>query len=81
MSISLCCPVSIVALAMNNNQQVVQNVHTNLTSHLSAMLHCIIRSAKQYYIYGASNIVLPCPGSWVIFHLVKDVVIIFESSI
>jgi hypothetical protein len=40
-----------------------------------------IRSAKQDEIYGASNIVLPCPGSWVIFHLVEDVVIILKSSI
>jgi hypothetical protein len=32
-------------------------------------------------IYGASNIVLPCPGSYVIFHLVEDVVIILKSSI
>jgi hypothetical protein len=41
----------------------------------------IIRSAKQDEIYGASNIILPCPGSWVIFHLVEDVVIISKSSI
>jgi hypothetical protein len=40
-----------------------------------------IRSAKQDDNYGASNIVLPCPGSWVIFHLVEDVVIILKSSI
>jgi hypothetical protein len=40
-----------------------------------------IRSAKQDDIYGASNIILPCPGNLVIFHLVKDVVIIFKSSI
>ncbi len=40
-----------------------------------------IRSAKQDDNYGASNIVLPCPGSLVIFHLVKDDVIIFKSSI
>ncbi len=40
-----------------------------------------IRSAKQDDNYGASNIVMPCPGSQVIFHLVKDVVIIFVSSI
>jgi hypothetical protein len=40
-----------------------------------------IRSAKQDDNYGASNTILPCHGSWVIFHLVKDVVIIFKSSI
>ncbi len=40
-----------------------------------------IRSAKQDDDYGASNIILPCSGSYVIFHLVKDVVIIFKSSI
>jgi hypothetical protein len=40
-----------------------------------------IRSAKQDDNYGASNIVLPCLGSWVIFHLVKDVEIMFKSSI
>jgi hypothetical protein len=40
-----------------------------------------IRSAKQDDVYGASNILLPCPGSMVIFHLVKDVAIILKSSI
>jgi hypothetical protein len=40
-----------------------------------------IRSAKRDDNYGASNIVLPCPGSKVIFHLVKDVVIILKSYI
>jgi hypothetical protein len=40
-----------------------------------------IRSAKQDDNYGASNIILPCPSSLVIFHLVKDVVITFKSSI
>jgi hypothetical protein len=40
-----------------------------------------IRSAKQDNIYGASNIILPCPDSSVIFHLVEDVVIILKSSI
>jgi hypothetical protein len=39
-----------------------------------------IRSAKQDDIYGASNIVLPCPGSKIIFHLVKDIIIILKSS-
>jgi hypothetical protein len=41
----------------------------------------IIRSAKRDDYYGASNILLPCPGSKVIFHLVKDVVIILKFSI
>jgi hypothetical protein len=40
-----------------------------------------IRSAKQDDNYGASNIVLPCPGSYVIFHLVKDDIITLKSSI
>ncbi len=40
-----------------------------------------IRSAKQDDVYGASNILLPCPGSQVIFHFVTDVVIILKSSI
>jgi hypothetical protein len=49
------------------------------------MLFCsafnpVIRSAKQDDIYGASNIVLPCPCCLVIFHLVQDVVIILKSS-
>ncbi len=41
----------------------------------------LIRSAKQDDIYGASNIVLPCPCSQVIFHLVKDVDIILKYLI
>jgi hypothetical protein len=40
-----------------------------------------IKRAKQNDIYGASNMALPCPGSWVIFHLVEDVVIILTSFI
>jgi hypothetical protein len=40
-----------------------------------------IRSAKQDDIYETSNIILPCPGSVVIFYLVKDVIIILKSSI
>ncbi len=39
----------------------------------------VIRSAKQDDIYGAPSIVLPCPSSKVIFHLVKVVVIILKS--
>jgi hypothetical protein len=50
----------------------------SLCSHME-MQH--IRSAKQDDIYGASNIILPCPSNQVIFHLVKDVVIILKSSI
>ncbi len=45
------------------------------------LLEEIIRSAKQEDFYGASNIVLPCPGSSVIFHLSEDLVIISKSSI
>jgi hypothetical protein len=34
-----------------------------------------IRSIKQDHSYGASNIVLPYPGSYVIFHLLEDLII------
>jgi hypothetical protein len=40
-----------------------------------------IRSENQDDIYGASNIVLPCPGRYVIFHILEDLVIILKSSI
>jgi hypothetical protein len=52
-----------------------------VTAAVAIPLAAFIRSAKQDDIYGASYIVLPCPGSQVIFHLVKDVVIILKSSI
>jgi hypothetical protein len=44
------------------------------------IFECFIRRAKQDDNYGASNIVLPCPGSYIIFHLVIDVVIILKFS-
>jgi hypothetical protein len=57
-------------------------VHHYMRIASSTLQNCgIIRSAKQDDIYGASNIVLPCPSSYVIFHLVEDVVIILKSSI
>jgi hypothetical protein len=40
-----------------------------------------IRSTKQNDIHGASNIVLPCPGSKVIFHLLEDLNIILKLLI
>jgi hypothetical protein len=51
-------------------------------SVLDASLFCgnNIRSSKQNDVYGASNIILPYPGSLLIFHLVEDVVIISKSS-
>jgi hypothetical protein len=54
---------------------------TSKEMHMKSDLLGLIRSAKQDDVYGASNIVLPCPSSKVIFHLVEDVVIILKSSV
>jgi hypothetical protein len=59
----------------------ITNIQLSIAQMCATGIPTSIRSAKQDEIYGASNVILPCPSSLVIFHLVKDVVIILKSSI
>jgi hypothetical protein len=40
-----------------------KHIDPALCIYIGAYFICIIRSAKQDDNYGASNIILPCPGS------------------
>jgi hypothetical protein len=40
--VRVCCPVTILALAMNSNHVVVHHVHAGLISHSSTMLRSML---------------------------------------
>jgi hypothetical protein len=42
MKVRACCPVLILASAMNSNHMVVHHVHAGLISHSSAMLRSML---------------------------------------